>query len=65
MGWIESKSIGFVLPAFTDVFVDSETTQRLEPFGEVVGADEVVDVGRPWREYALTADCGRPQSASY
>ena len=44
MGWIESKSVRFVLPAFADEFVGSESGEGLEPFGEVVGGDEVVEV---------------------
>jgi hypothetical protein len=44
MGWIESKSIGIVLPGFADVLVGCEALEGLEPFGEVVGGDEVVEV---------------------
>jgi len=44
MGWIESKSVRFFLPAFTDELVDRETSEGLEPLGEVVGGDEVEQV---------------------
>jgi hypothetical protein len=44
MGWIESKSLWFVLPAFTDEFVGGESGEGLESFGEVVSGDEVVEV---------------------
>ena len=44
MGGIESKSIRFFLPAFTDEFVGGETTESLESFGEVVSSDEVAEV---------------------
>jgi hypothetical protein len=44
MGWVENKSIGFFLPAFTDEFVSSETAKGLEAFGGVVGGDEIVEV---------------------
>jgi hypothetical protein len=44
MGWIEGKSVWFVLPAFADEFVSGEACEGLEPFGEVVGGDEVAEV---------------------
>ena len=45
MGWIENKSIGLVLPGFTDEFVDRKTAEGLQPFGEVVGGEKVNQVG--------------------
>ncbi len=44
MDGIESKSIGFCLPAFADEFVGREAKERFESFGEVVGSDEVAEV---------------------
>ena len=44
MDGIESKSTGFFLPGFTDELVGSETAEGLEPFGEIVGSDEVAEV---------------------
>lgn len=45
MGWIESKSVRFFLPAFNDELVDGETSEGFEPFGEVVCGNEVGEVG--------------------
>ncbi len=45
MGWIEGKSVGVVLPAFTDVFLGSESLECLESAGEVVGRDEIGEMG--------------------
>jgi hypothetical protein len=45
MGWgIEIKSVRLFLPTFTDELVDGETSESLEPFGEVVGDNEVNEV---------------------
>jgi hypothetical protein len=44
MGWIESKSVRIVLPAFADEFVGGESGEGFESFGEVVRDDEVVEV---------------------
>ena len=44
MDRIESKSIGFLLPACADEFVSREAPERLESFGEVVSGDEVAEV---------------------
>jgi len=44
MDRIESKSVGFFLPAFADEFISREAMERLESFGEVVGSDEVAEV---------------------
>jgi hypothetical protein len=41
MDRIESKSIGFFLPAFTDELVDREAAESLEPLCEVTSSDEV------------------------
>jgi len=41
MGWIESKSVWVILPAFADEFASCESTENLESFGEVEGSDEV------------------------
>jgi hypothetical protein len=41
---IESKSVWFVLPAFTDEFVGGQAAEDLESSGEVVGSEEVVQV---------------------
>jgi hypothetical protein len=47
MGWIESKSVRYSLPAFTDELADSETSGDIEPLGEAVVGDEVEEVGLP------------------
>src|ERR1017187_8125895 len=44
MGWVESQSVRFILPAFADEFVGGECGEGFESFGEVVGGDEVVEV---------------------
>jgi hypothetical protein len=44
MDGIESKSIGFFLPAFADEFVCREAAESLQTFGEVVSSDEVAEV---------------------
>ena len=44
MDWIESKSLGFLLPASADEFIGSEVSESLQSFGEVVGSDEVAEV---------------------
>jgi hypothetical protein len=44
MGWVENKSIGFFLPAFTDELEGGESTESLESFGKIVSSDEVVEV---------------------
>ena len=44
MGWVESKSVRFILPAFTDEFIRSESGEGLESFGEVISGDEVIEV---------------------
>ena len=46
MGWVENKSIGFFLPAFTDELEGGESTESLESFGEIVSSDEVVEVNQ-------------------
>jgi len=43
MGWVESKSVWFILPAFADELVGGESGEGLESFGEVVCGDEVVE----------------------
>lgn len=45
MDGIASKSIRFSLPAFANEFVGCEAMERLESFGEVVGGNEVAEVG--------------------
>jgi Transposase DDE domain len=45
MDRIKSKSIGLLLPAFADEFVGGEAAESFESFGEVVGGDEVAEVG--------------------
>jgi hypothetical protein len=45
MDRVESKSIWFLLPTFADEFEGREAAESLEPFGEVVGSDEVAEVG--------------------
>lgn len=45
MGWIESKSVGLFLPAFTDEFVNGETAQSPGSLGEVVSGDKVSEMG--------------------
>ncbi len=45
MGWVESKSLGFFLPAVADEFVGSHTHKSFESAGEVVGGDEVAEMG--------------------
>ena len=44
MDGIESKSVGFLLPAFADEFVSSKTAEGLQSFGEIVGSDEVAEM---------------------
>ena len=44
MGWIEGKSLRFVLPAFADEFVDGQAGESLESASEVICGDEVVEV---------------------
>jgi hypothetical protein len=44
MGWVECKSVRFVLPAFADEFVGGESSEGLESFSEVVRGDEIVKV---------------------
>jgi hypothetical protein len=45
MEWVESKSIGFFLPAFANEVAGHEAAESLESFGEVVSSDEVAEVG--------------------
>ncbi len=45
MDRIESKSIGLILPTFANELVCSKTAESLESFGEIVGSDEVIEVG--------------------
>ena len=45
MGWIEFESFGFDCPDFADVFVGGEPFEGLESATEVIGVDEVVEVG--------------------
>jgi|SRR5271170_941545 len=49
MDRIESKSVGFILPAFTDELVDRQASKSLQAFGEIVGGDEVAEVGAKLR----------------
>jgi hypothetical protein len=44
MDGIESKSIGFFLPAFADEFVGCKAAESLESFGEIVSGDEVAEM---------------------
>ena len=44
MGWIESKSFGFLRPDFADELVGSKALRGLEPLGEIVSGDEVAEV---------------------
>ena len=44
MGWVASKSVWFILPAFTYKFVDGESGKGLESFGKIVRRDEVVEM---------------------
>ena len=44
MDGVESKSIGFFLPAFADELVGREAAESLEPFGEIVSGDEVAEM---------------------
>jgi len=44
MGWIEGKSVGFILPVFADELVGREACERLQSLGEVVGGDEIAEV---------------------
>ena len=44
MDGVESKSIGFFLPAFADEFVGCKAAESLESFGEIVGSDEVAEM---------------------
>jgi hypothetical protein len=44
MDGIESKSIGFFLPAFADEVIGCKAAESLESFGEVVSSDEVAEV---------------------
>lgn len=45
MGWIESERFGFDCPSFADVFIRCEAFECLEALGEIVGVDEVSQVG--------------------
>jgi hypothetical protein len=45
MGWIESKSERFFLPAFTDESIDGKTSESLGALSEVVCGNEVGEVG--------------------
>jgi hypothetical protein len=44
MGWVEGKSVWFVLPGFADELIDGKSMEGLESFCEVIGRDEVVEV---------------------
>ena len=44
MGWVECKSVRFILPAFTDEFICGKSSEGFEPTGEVVSGNEVVEV---------------------
>ena len=44
MGWVESKSVRLILPAFADEFVNGKSAEGLESLGEVIGGDEVAEV---------------------
>ena len=44
MVWIEPKSIGFFLLAFTDELEGGEATESLESFGEIVSSDKVFEM---------------------
>ena len=47
MGWIESEPFRVTGPYAADVFVWREILEGLEATGEVVGRDEVVEIGWP------------------
>jgi hypothetical protein len=44
MGWIEGKSVGLILPLFTDEFVGSKAAEGFESLGEVVSRYEVSEM---------------------
>jgi len=44
MDWVESKSIRFGDPEFAEELIRGKALEDLEPSGEVVGQDEVVQV---------------------
>jgi len=44
MDWVESKFVRGLSPEFAEIFVGREPFERLESSGEVVGAEEVVQV---------------------
>ncbi len=47
MGWVESEYFRLICPGLADVFVWRQSFECLEPSGEVVGHDEVAEVGSP------------------
>jgi len=42
--WIEPELIRVFCPAFADVFVRREASERFQPFSEVVGREEIGEV---------------------
>lgn len=42
---VESETFGLGCPDFADVFVGRQPLEGLEPFGEIVGCDEVAEMG--------------------
>ena len=44
MDWIESESIGFICPAFTDEFIWRQPLEGLQSPPVIVGIDEVIEV---------------------
>ena len=45
MDWVEDESIRLLCPCLADVFVGCETPQGFQPAAEVVGGEEVGQVG--------------------
>jgi hypothetical protein len=45
MDWVESKSVWFFLPEFADELVGGTALKSFESSGEVVGVDEVPEMG--------------------
>jgi hypothetical protein len=45
MGWVDDESLRLFCPCFADGFVGSEPLQGLQAAAEIIGADEVIEMG--------------------
>jgi hypothetical protein len=44
MAWVDGKAFRLFLPPFDDVFIGREALEGFQPFGKVVGTQNVIEM---------------------